>query len=157
MLKAVLLAGMLMFSGLTGAAGQSPAIEVQHAWARATPPGARTAVVYMTLVNQGAADDRLLAVTTPAAGKAELHSGSTAGGIMRMRPVEGGLAVMPGKPTELKPGGDHIMLVGLKAPLVAGQTVTLTLTFEKAGKVDATATIEKVGSMGPKDMPGMKM
>ena len=156
MVRSVLLAVLVAIAAVTAAA-QGTGVEVEHAWARATPPGAKTAALYLTLVNHGAAGDRLLSVMTPAAGKAEIHSTTTENGVMRMRPVEGGLPVASGKPTVLKPGGYHIMLTDLKAPLVAGQSVAVTLTFEKAGKVDATAVVEKAGSMGPQDMPGMKM
>ncbi|HUK07355.1 MAG TPA: copper chaperone PCu(A)C [Stellaceae bacterium] len=155
-LKSILFAGLLVIGALAGATAQSTGVEVQHAWARATPAGAKTAALYMTLVNHGPADDRLLSVTTPAAGKAEVHSTTTENGVTRMRPA-GALTVTPGTPTELKPGGYHVMLMDLKAPLVAGQSVTLSLTFEKAGTVNATASVEKAGSMGPSDMPGMKM
>jgi periplasmic copper chaperone A len=73
-----------------------------------------------------------------------------------MRPVEA-LEVKPGTPTVLKPGGYHIMLMDLKGPLVVGHSFSVTLTFEKAGKVEATAKVEKVGAMAPGSMPGMQM
>jgi copper(I)-binding protein len=155
-LKSILLAVLLAIGAIAGAAAQSTTVEVQHPWARATPAGAKTAALYMTLVNHGPADDRLLSVTTPVAGKAEVHSTTTENGVTRMRPA-GALTVAPGIPTELKPGGYHVMLMDLKAPLVAGQSVSLTLTFEKAGQVNATAAVEKAGASGPGDMPGMKM
>jgi copper(I)-binding protein len=129
---------------------------VNQAWARATPGGAKTAALYMTLVNKGAAEDRLVSVSTPVAGKAEVHSTTTENGVMHMGPVAA-LGVKPGTPTVLKPGGYHVMLTDLKAPLVAGQTFTVSLTFEKAGTVEATATVQKVGAMGPGAMPGMQM
>ncbi|MGH7122816.1 MAG: copper chaperone PCu(A)C [Stellaceae bacterium] len=155
-LRSILLVGLLALASAGTAVAQTGSVVVEQAWARATPGGAKTAALYMTLVNKGPAEDRLVSVSTPAAGKAELHSTTTENGVMHMGPVAA-LEVKPGTPTVLKPGGYHVMLMDLKGPLVAGQSFALTLTFEKAGKVDATATIEKVGAMGPGAMPGMKM
>jgi copper(I)-binding protein len=156
MLRSIVLLSLLAVAGVPGvapAAAQAPAIEVDHAWARATPAGARTAALYLTLVNKGHAADRLVAVSTPVAGKAEVHSSTTENGVMQMRPVAA-LEVKPGSPLVLKPGGYHVMLMELKQPLVAGQSFAVTLTFEKAGAIDATATVEKLGAAA---MPGMKM
>jgi len=155
-LPSMLSAALLFIGAMAGAAAQSAVVDVQHAWARATPPGAKTAAIYMTLVNHGPVDDRLLSVTTPIAGEAEVHITVSENGISRMRPA-GPLTVAPGSPIELKPGGYHIMLMDLKAPLAEGQSVSVSLTFEKAGKIDTTAVVEKAGSMGPNEMPGMKM
>ena len=156
MLKSILLAGLLAIAGAVTTAAQAPTVKVEHAWARATPGGAQSAALYMTLVNKGGANDRLVSVATPVAGKAEVHSTTTENGVMRMRPVEA-LDVKAGTSTVLKPGGYHVMLTELKAPLVAGQSFTVTLTFENAGKIDATATVEKTGAAAPGAMPGMKM
>lgn len=156
MLRSILLAGLLAVAGVAAATAQSPTVKVEHAWARATPGGAKAAALYMTLVNKGGADDRLVSVSTPVAANAEVHSTATENGVMRMRPVEA-LAVKAGTSTTLKPGGYHVMLTELKAPLVAGQSFPVTLTFENAGKIDATATVEKAGAAAPGDMPGMKM
>jgi periplasmic copper chaperone A len=143
-----------LFMGL--ALAQSGSIEVDHVWARATPGGAKTGAIYLTIANKGGAPDKLLSASTPAAGLAQVHSMSMDNGVMKMRPVAS-LDLKPGETTELKPGGLHIMLMQLKGPLVEGKSVPLTLTFEKAGKVDVTATVEKPGAMGPAAMPGMKM
>ena len=156
MLKSILLAGLLAVASVATAAAQAPTVKVEHAWARATPGGAQSAALYMTLVNKGAADDRLVSVATLVAGKAQMHSSTTENGVMRMRPVEA-LEVKAGTSTILKPGSYHVMLTELKAPLVAGQSFTVTLTFENAGKIDATATVEKAGATAPGGMPGMKM
>jgi copper(I)-binding protein len=154
--RSILLAGLLVIAGAVTAVAQAPTIKVEHAWARATPGGAKTAALYMTLVNKGGADDRLISVSTPVAGKAEVHSTTTENGVMRMRPIEA-LDVKAGTSTTLKPGGYHVMLTDVKAPLVAGQSFTVTLTFENAGKIDATARVEKAGVTAPGAMPGMKM
>lgn len=110
-------------------------IEIKHPWARPTPPGAPTGGGYFTLVNTGTTPDRLLGGSTPAAGRLEVHEMSMDGGIMRMRKLDKGLAVPAGGTVELKPGGLHIMLIGLKAPLKVGDRVPATLRFEKAGEV----------------------
>ena len=156
MLRSFLLAAALALVSFTGAMAQAPTVGADHVWARATPAGAKTAVLYMTLVNKGTAADRLVAVSTPAAGEASLHETTVADGMTRMRPVAA-LDVKPGTPTVLKPGGYHVMLTELKEPLVAGQKFSVTLTFANAGKVDVTAVVEKIGAMKPDDMPGMKM
>jgi len=157
MLRSIVFAGLLVFAVIAGAAAQSGGgIEVGHVWARATPGGAKTAAVYMTLDNKGADADRLVAVSTPVAGMADVHSTTTENGVMRMRPA-GPLEIKPGAAVEMKPGGYHVMLMQLKGPLVAGQSFPVNLTFEKAGTVQVTATVEKAGAMGPGAMPGMKM
>jgi len=150
-LYALLLCGGLGHAALAQSAGS---IEVSHAWARATAATAKTGAAYLTLANKGASDDRLVAVAGTVAAKPELHVTSMENGVMKMRPLPG-VDIKAGGQAELKPGGMHIMLIGLAAPLKEGQTFPLTLTFEKAGTVEVTFTVEKAGAMGA--MPGMKM
>lgn len=156
MSRLIALAGIIVVGLAAAAMAQLPGIEVDQVWARATPPGAKTGAVYLTLSNKGGEADTLLAVTTPVAAKAELHTTINDNGILRMRPLAS-LAVKPGDTAKLQPSGMHIMLTDLKAPLVAGQSFTLTLTFAKAGTKQVTATVEKAGSMGMPGMSGMKM
>jgi periplasmic copper chaperone A len=140
-----------------GVVAQTAEVQVTEAWARATPGGAQTAAVYATL--QSAAGDELTGISTPVAKEAQLHEMSMEGGVMKMRQVEQ-LDLPPGQSVTLKPGGYHVMLVGLSHPLVEGQTFPLTLTFAKAGMKDVTVGVQKVGAMGPgnsSSMPGMKM
>jgi len=160
LILAALLVGAWLSQGLAQTGGPA-AITIENAWARATPGTIKTGGVYMTLVDHGASADRLIGVSTPVAGKAELHVMSEAKGIMTMRPVEA-LTVEPGKPVELKPGGYHVMLIDLKQPLKEGDSFPMSLTFEKAGIIQVTVTVEKPGAMGPTKstspaMPGMKM
>lgn len=103
-------------------------VSVEDAWARATPPGARTGAVYFTLSNDGAAMS-LVAAATPAAGRAELHTHVHENGMMAMRQVEA-IEVPANGEARLAPHGDHVMLFGLPAPLVAGEQLQLTLEFE---------------------------
>jgi copper(I)-binding protein len=112
--------------------GGAPAVEVSDAWARQTLPGATSGAAYFTLANSGSAADSLLGVSTPV-GEAGVHSTAMDSGVMRMRPVER-LQVDPGARITLRPGGDHVMLMGLKRPLRAGETFPMTLAFEKSGQ-----------------------
>ena len=142
----------------SNASAQS-AVTVQNAWARATPPGVPTGAVYFSLTSPVA--DKLVSASTPAAAEASVHSTAMADGVMRMRPVQGGLDLPAGKPVTLKPGGFHLMLEGLKAPLHAGGTIPIHLVFQNAAPVDAEAKVMPVGSAGPgapqAGMAGMKM
>jgi periplasmic copper chaperone A len=122
---------------------QPSPIQIEHAWSRAALAG-HTGVVFLTITDTGA-PDRLVSIASPVAAKAELHESFVDQGVTKMRPVAA-LAVAPGKPATLKPGGYHIMLVELKQALKEGDTVPLTLTFEKAGPVSVTATVEKAGA-----------
>ena len=138
-------------------------IEITNAWARATPPGAATAAAYLTVTNTGTAADTLTSVETPVAGMAMLHKMEMDNGVMKMRMVDGGIALDPGKSATLAPNGLHIMLMDMNAPLKAGGTLSLTLTFAKAGNVTLTVPVLPVGSKGPTTgattgtMPGMDM
>lgn len=146
---------LLCFAVLTAAHAQSkPPIDVSNVWARATSTA--NGAVYLTVTNQGPTDDRLTGVSTPAATKAELHTSLVENGVMKMRPIPD-LPVKAGAKVEFKPEGKHIMLLGLKHPLAAGDTFPLTLTFDKAGAVETMVTVRKPGASGPGGMPGMKM
>jgi periplasmic copper chaperone A len=140
--------GASLIIGLSSAAAvaQSGDIEIKDAWARAMPAGAQTAAAYVTI--ESPAGDRLTGASTPAAQKAEFHSMTMEGSIMKMRQVDG-IDLPAGKPVALKPGGYHIMLTGLAKPLEAGQSFPLTLDFAKAGVRQVTVSVAKVGAMGP--------
>jgi len=107
-------------------------IAVNNGWAREIAAGQSAAAVYLTIVNRGAGSDRLVKVTAAGA-DAMLHSSSSAGGVARMRPLQDGLEIAPRSTISLKPGGTHIMLTGLKQPLRAGQSIAVTLGFERSG------------------------
>lgn len=124
-------------------------MHVAHGWARATPGVARTGAAYVTLHNRGDAEDRLTAAETPVAARAAIHTHIMDGSVMKMREVEGGVVVAPGKEVVFKPGGLHVMLMGLKAPLKEGDKFPLTLTFEKAGKRTVEIAVRGVGAMAP--------
>ena len=128
------------------AAAQTGAIEITDAWARATPGGASIGAAYITLRSANA--DRLTGVATPVAGEAQLHQMTMAGGIAKMRPMAA-LDLPAGQNVTLQPGGVHIMLIGLKAPLKPGEHFPLTLHFAKAGTREITVAVGKIGAMGP--------
>jgi len=148
MRKVLIAAALLALTAGPLSAQQTEGVRVSDAWARATPGRAPNGAAYLTLTNPGATADRLIAVSTSAADKAEVHEVIMEKGVMQMRPA-GPLTIEPGKTVELKPGGYHLMLLGLKQPLKAGDKLPLTLTFEKAGARDVTAAIGAAGAMGP--------
>jgi copper(I)-binding protein len=122
---------------------------INQAWSRATPGGAKTGGGFLTIENKGSAADRLVAVSGDFAGKIEVHEMSVKDGVMTMRPVENGLTIEPGKTVKLAPGGYHLMMLDLKAPLKQGDKLPVTLEFEKAGKVAVTLDVQGVGAKGP--------
>jgi hypothetical protein len=122
-------------------------VKIENAWARATPAGASTAAIYLTLLAPDA--DKLVSVSTPAAREADLHMMSMENGVMKMRALTAGVDLPAGKPVTLKPGGIHIMLSALTGPLKEGESVPVTLTFAKSGAQQISVPVEKVGAMGP--------
>jgi periplasmic copper chaperone A len=132
---------------LASAALAQPAqLEINNAWAGATPGKAENGAAYVTITSPTA--DRLVSASTPVAKKAELHTMSMQGMVMKMRPISS-LDIPAGQPVSLKPGGEHIMLMGLSQSLREGQSFPLTLDFEKAGPRTVTVTVEKAGAKGP--------
>jgi copper(I)-binding protein len=127
---------LLCCAGMAGAA-ELPAIA--DAWIRATPPGARTGAAYLTITSRGSAD-RLLGAATAAAGAVEIHGHVAEAGMSRMvRLAE--LELPAGEAVRLEPGGLHLMLLDLTAPLTAGATVAVTLHFSAAGAVELEVPI----------------
>lgn len=149
MLRMLSLAGLVVFGLAAMALAQTATIQIDHPWARATT--GQTGAIYMTIKNAGSADDRLVSAATPVAGEVQLHIEINDNGVMKMRPVPA-IDVKPKGQTTLKPGGLHVMLIGLKQPLKQGESFPLTLSFEKAGKLEVSVVVEKAGAMG-----GMKM
>ena len=124
-------------------------IHISQPWARATPKGAVAGAAYMTVTNKGATSDRLNCVSDDASAQCQIHSMTMDNGIMQMRPVEGGLEIKPGETVTLAPGGFHIMLLNLKAPLEQGKTLKATLKFDHAGTVDVEYPIAAIGAPAP--------
>jgi periplasmic copper chaperone A len=157
-MKTALSAAILLLASAGALAAEAPGIAVTDAWSRATPPGSKTGVVYMTITDTGAADT-LTAVSTPVAETAQVHESKTIGGVMQMRPIDA-VPVSPAAPLQLAPNGYHVMLEGLKQPLKAGDAFPVTLTFAQAGAVTATVEVRSLGARSPvghHDMDGMTM
>jgi hypothetical protein len=135
---------------------------LDHAWARATPGGAKVGGGFLTIENKGATPDKLIGGSSPAAGKVEVHETAMNNGVATMRPVKDGLSIPPAQSVTLAPGGYHLMLMQLKAPLKKGDKVPVTLAFEKAGEVKVTLDVQGVGATGSSSgqmdhaMPGMQ-
>jgi hypothetical protein len=121
------------------------AITINPPWARATPHGATVGAGYFTLTNAGPTADRLVGATAAAADHIEVHEMSMVDGVMRMRPVQGGVEIKPGQTVEFKSNAFHLMMIDLKQPLQQGQRIKGTLTFEKAGTVDIEFAVEGIG------------
>jgi copper(I)-binding protein len=121
---------------------------IVHPWSRATPGQAPNGAVFMKIENQGQAEDKLLAASSDVAGMVHIHEHVMEGEVAKMRAVE--FVPLPARSTtELKPGGYHIMLMGLKEPLVEYGTFHLTLTFEKAGSIEVEVQVEAAGAAEP--------
>jgi copper(I)-binding protein len=124
-------------------------LQIIAPWTRATPKGAKVASGYLTIVNGGKAADRLVSGASDFSENFEIHEMSMTNGVMRMRELTNGLEIKPGQKVELKPGGYHVMFMGLKKPLQQGETVKVTLTFEKAGKVEVAFPVAALGAQSP--------
>jgi len=125
------------------------ALKIEHPWSRATPPGASVGVGYLIIENTGTDDDRLVSIKGAVSPDIEMHQSLEKNGVATMRMVEGGIPVPAGKTVKLEPGGYHLMLKKLKEPLKKGDSVPVTLTFEKAGSVDVDLSVAAMGSPGP--------
>ena len=141
-------------------AQQASTVQASNVWARATPPSASTAAIYMTLTSP--TGDRLTGASTPVAGTAQVHEMKMEGNVMRMREVEGGLELPAHQPVTLQPGGYHLMLEHLKGPLKPGENVPVHLTFAHTPPIDITAQVQPIGAAGPAapahaGMPSMNM
>lgn len=119
------------------------AVAIESPWVRPTAPGAKVGGAFMTLVG-GAEADRVVSGSSPVAAAVELHTHVMDGEIAKMRPVPG-IDVPAGGRVELKPGGLHLMLINLKAPLKVGETIPLKLRFEKAGEIEVKVPVTAQG------------
>jgi len=143
--KRILLTALLLAS--CGKSGP-PEIQVSDAWARETVAGQSATAAYMRIANDGAGDDRLVSVAAAAPAMAMLHSSESSGGVARMREMGTGVAIPAGGRIEFKPGGSHVMVTGLGAPLKPGQSLKLTLRFEKSGERPIDVKVAPAGGPG---------
>lgn len=111
---------------------------------KAMVPGQPVGGGFVTIRNDGKEPDKLVSISTPLSTRGELHEMSMQGSIMKMRKVPDDFAIAPGQTLTMEPGGYHLMFMGMKMPFKAGDTVTVTLTFEKAGKVDLAMPVVKI-------------
>lgn len=162
-LVAALLAAWLTVPAQADTVTAGP-LKITASWARATPKGAAVGGGYMTITNTGTAPDRLIGGAADIAGRFEIHEMSMDNGVMKMRMLPKGLEIKPGETVTFKPGGYHVMFMGLKHQLMQGEHFKATLEFEKAGKVNVDFNVEGIAAQGPggaagggHDMPGMKM
>ena len=133
---------------LSAGSAVADGIMVTDAFARASAGAAKNGAAFMTLKNHAGRDDHLVAVRTRARARPNCTPTSIDQGVMRMRPVAR-ITVPAGAAATLKPGGDHVMLMGLTAPLKKGDTLSLTLVFEHAGEIAVAAPIGAIGALGP--------
>jgi copper(I)-binding protein len=137
----VFIGASLVLAACTG----KPAVAIDHAWARATPPGSTVTAVYAQITSSRA--DEIVSIATPAAERVEMHRTSQVDGVMQMRAV-GTMSIPANEPVKFEPGGLHLMLIGLHSPLIAGQHIDMTFEFRSAAAV--TVAIEV---LSPADVP----
>ena len=152
-LKQSLAAALITAAGISAALAHGFTVgelKIGHPWAKPTVAGATVGGGYLKVTNEGKTDDRLVSVTTDRAPMAQLHEMKIENDVMKMREVEGGIAIPAGQTVELKPGGLHVMFMNLPQPFVEGEKIKAKLTFEKAGSVDVEFVVQK-----PKAEEGM--
>lgn len=155
-LRAVLLPALMPTLILGACNGAAPAAEVSAgglrisaATSRETPIPGAVAVGYLHIDNRGKTDDLLLGASAALASSVELHEMKTVDGVMQMRALTEGLAIPAGQGVDLKSGGAHLMLIGVARPLVAGETIPVTLHFKAAGDVAIALKVEPLAAGNP--------
>lgn len=145
--KLAIAAALIAAAGPVFAQGTGTgSMTVEQPWTRATPGGAKTGAAYMTLVNKSGSADRLTGAASDVATTVQIHEMAVVHGVMQMRQLAHGLPIPAGGTVVLKPGSYHVMLIGLKKPLTAGESFPLTLVFEKAGNISVTVPIQAMGT-----------
>src|SRR5262245_358331 len=152
---------MAMFVALAIAPAQAEdvtagSVKISAPWIRATPKGAPVGGGYMTITNTGSVSEKLIGGTSDVSSRFEIHEMSMEDGVMKMRPAAG-VEIKAGQTVELKPGGYHVMFVGLNESLERSQHIKVTLYFEKAGNVPVDFVVEGIGAQtGGSNMPNMQ-
>ena len=138
----------LVLAGITtvalGRATANGSVRITEVWANATPPTAQTGAAYFVAEQPGGNPARLIGAASPMAKRVELHTHSMKDGVMMMRKLDS-VEVTPGEPLVFKPGGHHVMLMGLESPLEDGDEFPLTLIFEGGGEVQVTVHVRAMG------------
>ncbi len=149
-----LFVSMLLVGALNNQPAQSQEVKagdlvISQPWSRAAPRGAETASSYLTIENKGATADRLVGASSDVAEKIQIEQISKVGGGMQVNPVDGGLGIPPGEKVVLAPGGNRLGLMKLKSQLKKGTKASMTLEFEKAGKVAVSFDVLSPAAKGP--------
>lgn len=118
-------------------------VEIQHQYVRATPPHATNSAAFFTIANNTDKNIELISVKSDVAERTELHNHVSEDGLMKMRPVEK-VVINAHDQTALQPGGYHVMLLGLKAPLTEGENINITLYFNNGDEVKLITPIQKI-------------
>lgn len=144
-----ILATIVLSTLLSLGSAQAGNIQIEHQYARAASPIAKSGAAFMHIMNMGENTDRLIAARTDAAKMPELHTHIMEDGVAKMREVEGGIVILAGEAAILERGGLHVMLMGLTRPFLQGEVITLTLVFEHAGEITIEVPIdnERQGNM----------
>jgi copper(I)-binding protein len=116
-------------------------LEISGAFTKAMLPGQPVGGGFFTVKNSGKVDDKLVVVSSPTAGQVQMHEMAMQNNVMKMRELKDGIAIPAGGTVKLAPGGLHLMFQKVKAPFKQGESVPVTLTFEKAGKIDVTLKV----------------
>lgn len=146
-----LILALALFAAACGAPELHPSADAEHAapqegvivsdgWAPPTPNGVNVSAGFLTIVNHTGSDDRIVAVTSPRAGRVEIHEMALVGAVMQMRPVES-LAAAAGQTVTLAPGGLHLMFYEVTQPFAQGETIPVQITFERAGAMDVALAV----------------
>jgi copper(I)-binding protein len=140
------LLGLLAAGIIAGVAGahsyETGHLVITHPWSPPTAAGRPVGVAYLSITNNGTAPDTLTGVGSTLAASVQMHQTSVSEGMARMRPLTE-LTIAPGQTVKIEPGGIHLMLMGLKGPLVAGTTLPLTLQFRNAGAITVQVNVEE--------------
>lgn len=152
------LKALTLIAALACASVHAQTVQIKDAWARSSVPGQKASGAFMKISAKDGA--KLVGASSPVAGVVQVHEMTMEGNVMKMRAVAGGLDIPAGQTVELKPGGYHVMLMDLKAPLVKDSSVALTLVFKDAKGVESKVDLKvPVASSAPgakaDDMPAM--
>lgn len=134
------------------AAPATVALSVADAWANPTPGGVNVSAGYLTITNDTETADRLVSASSPRASSVEVHEMTMDGGVMRMRHMQGGIAIPAGGAVMLAPGGYHLMFMGVTQPFAEGEEIPVQLTFETAGVKDIVLQVRRAGAPPAHDM-----
>ena len=148
LIAACIVAGVLASSAAAAHGYRKGDLYIRHPWTRVTPPGAKVAAGYLEIRNSGKEVDRVVGASTPYADRVEFHVMAHEGDVMKMREVRS-LEVPAGQRLTLRPGGLHLMIVGLKRPLAKDERIPLTLRFERAGAIRIELTVQAADSTKP--------